>query len=428
MAEGLPSSLFVPREIIRRTRLGSYLLGLHERLYLSNDDLSLRKRAELEEIWQKTFLRPQGIEGQKKEHLKEDLLRNLPVGSYISEEVVVGQGMIQKIVPEMNSAIVITDRNVHSLFRESFGSGIFNRSRVYLIDALSGRDLQEIITATAESRESRLIGIGGGRVMDILKYVQMQAGNFTIAVPTSLASHVYASPKIHCLPAIKELGHEKTIDGTVPNLALVDTNFLEGLQENNPRLIRAGLGDLMAYTTAVEDWKLAEKYGRAKTNEVVIDMCRGTLDWLGQVDSRRPLAEWIADYVFHQVLLCHITGWVGSAPASGSEHLFAKEAEEGFACPPLHGELVALGSQLMSYVQGRDSREISEINRLVARLGLPLSLEEIGLSPEQAVAAMQRCRSYGMKKGRFTVVDVKEMNEEYCREVLQHFLEGDYLL
>ena len=66
---------------------------------------------------------------------------------------------------------------------------------------------------------------------------------------------------------------------------------------------------------------------------------------------------------------------------------------------PLHGELVALGTILMSYIQGRNYREVQA---LVKKLGLPTSLSEIGITKEQTVTAMVNSKEIALKKGRFT--------------------------
>ena len=325
----------------------------------------------------------------------------------------------------IESSIIITDRTVYPLFQKYYNTAL-REAIVYTIDTITGDALREIIDNVMKSHAQFVVGIGGGRVMDILKFIQMKIiqmenGKFFLAFPTSLATHVYASPKIHVLPAIAELGYQSTIDGPVPDLVVLDTLFLERLQQTNPRLIRAGLGDIMAYITAVEDWKLAEMNGKDAINNVVVEMCSDTIKRLHKINVQLPLSQWIQEYSFIQVLLCNITDWVGSPPASGSEHLFAKEAEEGIHPPPLHGELVALGTLIMTKVQGGDCQRV---HNLMKTFQLPTSLSEIGLTVEQAVSAMQRCRSYGRKKERFTIAEIVDFNKEYSQQIIEGLIEN----
>ena len=411
--------LAMPRSVISRTHLAQYLLTLHEKYALFRDHT---KTQELAEIWQKTFL-----EKDLSLHTKQRqiLCNSLRIDHYIHENVVLGKNIVPQLFPLIESSIIITDRTVYPLFQKYYNTAL-REAIVYTIDTITGDALREIIDNVMKSHAQFVVGIGGGRVMDILKFIQMKIiqmenGKFFLAFPTSLATHVYASPKIHVLPAIAELGYQSTIDGPVPDLVVLDTLFLERLQQTNPRLIRAGLGDIMAYITAVEDWKLAEMNGKDAINNVVVEMCSDTIKRLHKINVQLPLSQWIQEYSFIQVLLCNITDWVGSPPASGSEHLFAKEAEEGTHPPPLHGELVALGTLIMTKVQGGDCQRV---HNLMKTFQLPTSLSEIGLTVEQAVSAMQRCRSYGRKKERFTIAEIVDFNKEYSQQIIEGLIEN----
>lgn len=395
-------------DIELKSRMSEFLKDRYEKV--SED-----KKTELDAILNKTF----SDIGAEKMKQKNDLLENVDVTCLVDGNVVIGDNLINGVLPRIKSSHIITDKRVFSLFKNQI-----DKNNVFFIDRINGDSLKEIISRVKKSELTFLVGIGGGRVMDYLKYIMMKTGKFCVAIPSSLATHVYASPKIHVLPAIAELGNEKTIDGPIPDLAILDLGFLENLQKENPRLIRAGLGDLMACITALEDWKLAEENKTTKINQVVFDMINFIIETLEKIDVGKPLSEWIEDYVFIQVLLCRISGWVGSAPVSGSEHLFALAAEHSFDDPPIHGELVALGVIIFSYIQGKNYKNACNI---VKKLKLPISLSEIGLSFEQAIGALVRSKEIGRRKGRFTVVNKFDMDEKYCRDVLDFLLNEDVI-
>ena len=391
-----------------KSRMSDFLKDAYEKV--SED-----KKIELDAILNKTF--SDSDAGKTKQ--KNVLLENVDITCLVDKNVVIGKHLISEVLPKIKSSHIITDKKVFSLFQ-----GQIDRGNVFYIDNINGNVLKEIISIVKKSEFSFLVGIGGGRVMDYLKYIMMETGKFCVAVPSSLATHVYASPKIHVLPAIAELGNEKTIDGPVPDLAILDIDFLENLQKESPRLIRAGLGDLMACITALEDWRLAEENKTAKINQTVFEMTNFIIETLEKIDVEKPLSEWIEDYVFIQVLLCRISGWVGSAPVSGSEHLFALAAEHGFDEPPIHGELVALGVIIFSYIQGNNYRNSYDLAR---KLKLPTSLSKIGLSFEQAANALFRSKEIGIKKGRFTVANKLNMDRDYCNKVINLLLEKEFI-
>lgn len=374
------------------------------------ETVSVDRKKESDEILNKTFI----DNNAEKIKQRNNLLEDLNITCFIDENVVIGNNLIRDIFSKIKSSSVITDKKVFSLFEDQI-----DKANVFFIDSIDGNYLKKIISTIKKSNLTFLIGIGGGRVMDYLKYIMMETGKFCVVIPSSLTTHVYASPKISILPAIAELGIEKTIDGPVPDLAILDIGFLENLQKENPRLIRAGLGDLTACITALEDWKLAEQHKTTKINNAVFDMTKDIIETLEKIDVEKQLSEWIEDYVFIQVLLCKISGWVGSAPVSGSEHLFALAAEKDFEEPPLHGELVALGVMIMSYIQGKDYRKVCHI---LEKLKLPTSLSEIGLSVEQSVDALARSKEIGIKKGRFTVLNKLKMDRNNCQKILNELL------
>lgn len=382
----------------------------------SYEKASEDEKVELDEIWNMTS----GGDDIKRIKQKNNLLENVNITYFIDENVIIGRNLIKNILPKIETSHIITDKNVFPLFEDQIV-----KDKVFFTDSINGDSLKGIISIVKNSEVPFLVGIGGGRVMDYLKYIMMNnTGKFCVAIPSSLATHVYASPKITIHPAIAELGYEKTIDGPVPDLAILDVGFLENLQKKNPRLIRAGLGDLTACITALEDWKLAEQNRTTKVNHAVFDMTEYIIEKLREIDIEKPFSEWIEDYVFIQVLLCRISGWVGSAPVSGSEHLFASAVENSFDNPPVHGELVALGTIIFAYIQNRD---YGEVCNLVKKLGLPTSLSKIGLSGGQAIDALVRSKEIGIKKGRFTVVNKTNMDKSYCEGVINKLIKEDII-
>ena len=105
-------------------------------------------------------------------------------------------------------------------------------------------------------------------------------------------------------------------------------NLLDNLYQKNNRLILSGFGDLMAFINARYDWIQSSKNGNERFSSIVDKSIDFIISKLESIDLKKPLKFWIEEYVFIQCLLCNITHWVGSAPASGAEHLFAKCIEE----------------------------------------------------------------------------------------------------
>ena len=388
----------------------------------SNEDKQIlsQKVEELNEAFRETFETEFARESRD---LSQNILAGISTECNVSSGVVAGDPLIRTIWPNLVSRSVVVTETGPFAFVKTHVDG-FDSVKVpqlfFLEEIQSGESLLNIIDQVKKQKQfDMLIGIGGGRPMDILKFIGLQTQMKMVAFPTSLTSHVYASPKIHALKPIRELGYDLTIDGCPPHIALLDIGILETINHSQPRLIRAGLGDIMAFYTARFDWQLAIKEGLAQENLLVEDLIDYIFSMIESFDVEAPLRTWVCDYLLIQVLLCHITDWIGSAPASGSEHLFAFCAEEISNTSPLHGELVALGSLIMSYVQGAD---FLRIKRIVDKLGMTLSLSEIGLTKDQVIEALLMARERGREKKRYTILEKIPYNRKYFVELVDHLL------
>ena len=103
-------------------------------------------------------------------------------------------------------------------------------------------------------------------------------------------------------------------------------------------------------------------------------------------------------------MLCNITDWVGSAPASGAEHLFANSIENFSQNNLIHGEMVALGVVLMSYFQDLNLNYLKEI---IDNIGIPLSLTESDITTVDIYNALRQDALLGRKKNRVTFLESK---------------------
>ena len=93
-------------------------------------------------------------------------------------------------------------------------------------------------------------GIGGGKTIDVTKFAAHMAGIPMVAVATNLAHDGIASP-------ISSLEHEsgKGSYGVVPPVAVIVD--LDRVRSGPPRLVRAGIGDVVNNLSAIADWELA---------------------------------------------------------------------------------------------------------------------------------------------------------------------------
>ena len=257
--------------------------------------------------------------------------------------------------------------------------------------------------------------IGGGRVQDISKFVSYKSKKILLCIPTILATHVYASPKIHALNQIKDLGYDLTIDGNASNLSIIDLNIIKKLFLKNRRFIFSGMGDLMAFYNSKLDWQLSNTFN-LKKNLFVFKAIKDVEKTLENMEINKPIEKWLTKYIFAQVLLCNITHWVGSAPASGAEHFFANIFEKKFKDNLLHGELVALGTLIFRYLRNNNYELILN---LIKKFKINKFIKKSRLTNKKIIETLLVCKKEGIRKKRSSILNLIQMNKKDWEKIIK---------
>ncbi len=147
------------------------------------------------------------------------------------------------------------------------------------------------------------------------------------------------------------------------------------------RLNRAGVGDLLSIQTGRFDWALGAKAGKIEFDEDVDAAARRVLESLYLVAdevaavSDVALEHIIRAYVEVNALLLHVGH---SGPEEGSEHYFGYAAEALTGRSFVHGELIGLGTVLMSGLQHNDQAGAAGF---LDRCGVEWRPEQLDLDP-----------------------------------------------
>jgi glycerol-1-phosphate dehydrogenase [NAD(P)+] len=347
--------------------------------------------------------------------------RRLVVEQHVIElpkRVVVGDGVLKSIGAHMkemfkggSAVLVVTGPHVlNTLYNEV--KELLEDSGFSVSYTLAGPATVEEAVRLAEeaSREKVdvLLGLGGGRSIDLAKYAAAESGKEFVSVPTAPSHDGITSPfaTLH--------GFERPYSKLAkpPKLLLLDIDVISSAPR---RLASAGFGDLIGKYTAVLDWKLAhnlrgEYYGAYAASLALMSAkhvsAYAKKIGLGSKDGVRALVEAL---VSSGVAMC-IAG--SSRPASGSEHLFAHALETISESPPLHGEAVGVGTILMSYLYGMRWKEI---RRLLKEAGAPVNARELGVNNDEVIEALVRAAS--IRPERYTILGERGLTREAAEEL-----------
>ena len=173
-----------------------------------------------------------------------------------------------------------------------------------------------------ESHPDFIIGIGGGRSVDIAKMISSNLRIPFVSVPTS-ASHDGISS-----PFVSIRGREKpySLKAHAPIGVLADTDLISKAPH---RLNASGCGDLIGKITAIKDWELA----RDDKNEYFGTYAANLAQLSAKIITEMPNLSLIKEYEIRTIVEALISAGVASCiagssrPCSGSEHLFSHALE-----------------------------------------------------------------------------------------------------
>jgi len=203
------------------------------------------------------------------------------------------------------------------------------------------------------SRVDAIIGLGGGKALDVAKYISFLARIPYLAIPTSLSNDGICSPQ----SSLTLEGRRRSFPSAMPMGVVIDTAVCLGAPEF---LWHSGIGDLVAKFTAVTDWKLAfHATGEAVDDFAALLSDASVYQFLGRPEHDLEGVRLLGSALMLNGIAMGICG--SSRPASGSEHLISHALDRVSARPRLHGLQVGIAAYLMSLLQGQNTETIARL-------------------------------------------------------------------
>ena len=225
-----------------------------------------------------------------------------------------------------------------------------------------------------------VIGVGGGRVLDVAKAAAWRAGLPAVVVPTSPATCAAVTA---IAVAYDNAGAwaGPVAGATAPELCVLDA---DALAEAPDRLLAAGVLDAVVKVREVrlaarrlpqaDAWSTTAQAACAVLAGLVDPAAGGgALSWPPAPPERAVLAEAV---VWLPGLIAGLAGEANKLAAAHAVHnaLTLLPGHER----SLHGELVALGLLVQEALDGADDAALAELVAWMRRLGVDPSLEGLG--------------------------------------------------
>ena len=223
-----------------------------------------------------------------------------------------------------------------------------------------------------------IVGCGGGRVIDLGKYLSSETFTPFVSIPTILSNDGVSSP----ISVLRIKDSYKATGSTMPLGIVVDINVIKSAPIS---FLHTGVGDLLSNISAFYDWKISSMLGKDKYDSfaaaiayIAASNIVNKLNTYGKIlDSEDFLIDLAQGLVLSGISIA-IAGT--SRPASGSEHNISHALDKILgANRKLHGIQVGFATLLTLYLQ-KQYELMERIKSFYRTIGFPTTFEELGIS------------------------------------------------
>jgi glycerol-1-phosphate dehydrogenase [NAD(P)+] len=308
--------------------------------------------------------------------------------------VVVGPGQGAQIAAELGPAL------------ESGG--------FYTVEGGSVETAVDLAESLRTGGHDAVVGIGGGRTLDVAKYAASLVGLPMVSVATSLAHDGIASP----VASLDHDGRKESYGVTVPVAVVVDLDYARRCP---PDQLRSGVGDALSNLSALADWDLANRERGEPVDGLAAALARaGAESLLRRTDDLHSddFLTALAEALILGGLAMAAAG--SSRPCSGACHEISHAIDALYPDAASHGAQVAVGALFASFLRGDDV--VEPLDAALTRYHVPRVPRDLGLSDEQFAAAVVHAPS--TRPDRYTILEHLDLDENETRKRVAAFVDA----
>lgn len=287
-----------------------------------------------------------------------------------SPEIIYGEDLIPKITQTSEKYAVATMEIPWNLVRDKL---IKKPEKVVFVPNMHKETVEELEKSVPGI--DLVIGIGGGSSHDMAKYIALKKQSRLVQIPTIFSSDASVTNAI----GIREKGRVKYIGHVFADQILIDFSLFKKAPKE---LIRLGAGDILSSHTALYDWKVASRSGFEKMNKRAYGEAKQFLLHLekNRYEIRDVTEKGIKTILELYLEYARIANQFGTDRAQeGSEHFFAYAFEYLTKRQIVHGQLLAVGIAVMTYLQ---DNAFEETLGLMEDMGIDYRLQKIDFSKD----------------------------------------------
>ena len=330
----------------------------------------------------------------------------------------VSPGAVDALAPLLSDGRISQGGKVAIAVGPGRGEHVAGRVREALPDAsiltVEGGNLDAALGLIVELRQGfhdAVVGIGGGRTLDAAKYAASMVGLPFVSVPTTLTHDGIASP----VASLDAHGRKASFGVHVPIAVFVDIDEVRDAPDEHTR---SGVGDVLSNLSAIADWQLAGTHRGEPIDGLAVSLARSAAEALiDREPDRDAFLVTLAESLILSGIAMTVAG--SSRPCSGACHEISHAMDSFLASPALHGQQVALGARVATFLRG-DMDAFARLDAALERYGLPRTPKDLGLTVDELTRAVVEAPM--TRPERFTVLEHLDLSPAHVRELMDAFV------
>jgi glycerol-1-phosphate dehydrogenase [NAD(P)+] len=324
----------------------------------------------------------------------------------LPRNVVVGHGVLDRAVEAVSELyldgrpLIVTsptpDEIAGDRLRTQFVEAGFSPETV-VVDAARFEVVQEVIETARAAEAGFLVGLGGGKAIDIAKMAADEIDVGFVSVPTAASHDGIVSGR----GSVPEGDTRHSVAADPPLAVVADTEIIAAAPW---RLTTAGCADIISNYTAVKDWQLAHRLKNVEYSEYAGALSQMTAEMLvsraGSIKRELEESAWVVTKALvSSGVAMSIAG--SSRPASGAEHLISHQLDRIAPEPGLHGHQVGVASILTEFLHSGDDGEWRDVRDALASIDAPTTAAELDIDADTFIEAVTT--AHGIRD-RYTIL------------------------
>ena len=337
-----------------------------------------------------------------------ELPRKILVGDNVISEL---GNFITDINNRISRVVIISGETVRNKIEDNIKKS-FEKSHIsnywFIRKDASFETVSRIKIEIEELKPDIILGIGGGKSVDVGKMIAYSIRKSFISIPTSASHDGISSPFV----SLKGSNKPHSIKVNTPIGILADIKLIS---EAPPRLLSSGCGDLIGKLTAVKDWELARDDNNEYFGAYSAYLAKLSADIIMNKSKELLLNEYGVRTIIEALISAGVAAGIAgsSRPCSGSEHLFSHALEyitDGNC--GLHGERVGLGTIIMSKLYGMDFERIIAV---LENVKAPVKANQINLTEKDVVQSLLIAQD--LRPERYTILSKTKLDKKSAYEL-----------